>query len=167
MLENLVKGHEGKYTFSFMVKANEKVFPRKATHSLGGPAMTLRPVWQVVYDQTRVAMKIRFWLKDGNTDAEGRAESPDERLVQISQHIPSERLFNERGEKAMRINIGGLLTKRAFMTPDREGLVCESIRRTYRTAERSGESTREYDEGPGREARGSGRDPCAERTGVL
>ena len=31
----------------------------------------------------------------------------------------------------MRINIGGLLTKRAFMTPDREALVCESIRRTY------------------------------------
>ncbi len=74
VLENLVKGHEGKYTFSFMVKANEKVFPRKAAHSLGGPAMTLRPVWQVVYDQTRVAMKIRFWLKDGSTDAEGHAE---------------------------------------------------------------------------------------------
>ena len=32
----------------------------------------------------------------------------------------------------MRINIGGVLTKRAFMTPDREALVCESIRRTYR-----------------------------------
>ncbi len=32
----------------------------------------------------------------------------------------------------MRINIGGLLTKRAAMTPDREGLVCEGIRRTYR-----------------------------------
>ncbi|MGW8322236.1 MAG: AMP-binding protein, partial [Thermodesulfobacteriota bacterium] len=32
----------------------------------------------------------------------------------------------------MRINIGGILTKRAFMTPDREALVCESIRRTYR-----------------------------------
>jgi acyl-CoA synthetase (AMP-forming)/AMP-acid ligase II len=32
----------------------------------------------------------------------------------------------------MRINIGGLLTKRAFMTPDREGLVCEGIRRNYR-----------------------------------
>jgi acyl-CoA synthetase (AMP-forming)/AMP-acid ligase II len=31
----------------------------------------------------------------------------------------------------MRINIGGILTKRAFMTPDREALVCESIRRTY------------------------------------
>jgi hypothetical protein len=74
VLEDLVKGHEGKYTFSFMVKANEKVFPRRASHSLGGPAMTLRPVWQVVYDQTVVAMKIRFWLKDGNTDAEGRAE---------------------------------------------------------------------------------------------
>jgi len=74
VLDNLVKAHEGKYTFSFMVKANEKVFPRRATHSLGGPAMTLRPVWQVVYDQTIVAMKIRFWLKDGNTDAEGHAE---------------------------------------------------------------------------------------------
>jgi len=32
----------------------------------------------------------------------------------------------------MRINIGGLLTKRAAMTPDREGLVCENIRRTYK-----------------------------------
>lgn len=32
----------------------------------------------------------------------------------------------------MRINIGGILTKRTFMTPDREALVCESIRRTYR-----------------------------------
>ncbi|MGW8322235.1 MAG: C45 family autoproteolytic acyltransferase/hydrolase, partial [Thermodesulfobacteriota bacterium] len=59
VLENLLHGHKGKYTFSFMVKANEKVFPRKATHNLGGPSMTLRPVWQVVYDQTRLAMKIR------------------------------------------------------------------------------------------------------------
>jgi len=74
VLQNLLNGHKGKYTFSFMVKANEKVFPRKAAHNLGGPAMTLRPVWQVVYDQSRLAMKIRFWLKDGNTDAEGRAE---------------------------------------------------------------------------------------------
>jgi hypothetical protein len=74
VLQNLLDGHKGKYTFSFMVKANEKVFPRKATHNLGGPAMTLRPVWQVVYDQTRLAMKIRFWLKDGKTDAEGRAK---------------------------------------------------------------------------------------------
>lgn len=73
-LQDLVNGHKGKYTFSFMVKANEKVFPRKASHSLGGPAMTLRPVWQVVYDQTDVAMKIRFWLKDGKTDAQGRAD---------------------------------------------------------------------------------------------
>ena len=32
----------------------------------------------------------------------------------------------------MTINIGGILTKRAFMTPDREALVCEDIRRTYR-----------------------------------
>jgi acyl-CoA synthetase (AMP-forming)/AMP-acid ligase II len=32
----------------------------------------------------------------------------------------------------MRINIGGLLTKRAAMTPEREGLICEGIRRTYR-----------------------------------
>ena len=75
VLQNLLKEHEGKYTFSFMVKANEKVFPRKATASLGGgPAMTLRPVWQVVYDQTDVAMKIRFWLKDSGADGQGRAE---------------------------------------------------------------------------------------------
>jgi acyl-CoA synthetase (AMP-forming)/AMP-acid ligase II len=32
----------------------------------------------------------------------------------------------------MRINIGGLLTKRSTVTPDREGLVCEGIRRTYK-----------------------------------
>lgn len=74
VLENLVKQHTGKYTLDFMVKANERVFPRKVTNQLGGPSMTLRPVWQVVYDQTDVAMKIRFWLKDGKSDAEGRAE---------------------------------------------------------------------------------------------
>lgn len=74
VLQDLVKGHEGKYPFSFMVQANETVFPRKASSSLGGPAMTLRPVWQVVYDQTDLAMKVRFWLKDGKTDREGRAE---------------------------------------------------------------------------------------------
>ena len=32
----------------------------------------------------------------------------------------------------MKINIGELLTKRAFLTPDREGLVCEKVRRTYK-----------------------------------
>jgi hypothetical protein len=74
VLQNLLSQHRGKYTLSFMVEANEKVFPRKAGHRLGGPAMKLRPVWQVVYDQTDVTMKIRFWLKDGKTDAEGRAE---------------------------------------------------------------------------------------------
>ncbi len=74
VLSDLVKEHKGKYTFSFIVKANEKVFPRKAIQNLGGPGMTLRPVWQVVYDQTNRAMKIRFWLKDGDTDAEGRAK---------------------------------------------------------------------------------------------
>jgi acyl-CoA synthetase (AMP-forming)/AMP-acid ligase II len=35
-------------------------------------------------------------------------------------------------EDAMRINVGGLLTKRAAITPGREGLVCEGVRRTYR-----------------------------------
>jgi hypothetical protein len=74
VLQDLLTSHEGKYTFSFMVQANEKVFPRRAGQSLGGPAMTLRPVWQVVYDQTDLAMKIRFWLKDGGTDAYGRSE---------------------------------------------------------------------------------------------
>jgi len=73
-LQQLLKEYKGKYTFEFMVKANEQVFPRKAAQRLGGPAMTLRPLWQVVYDQTDVAMRIRFWLKDGNTDAEGHAE---------------------------------------------------------------------------------------------
>lgn len=32
----------------------------------------------------------------------------------------------------MKINIGEILTRRAFLTPDREGLVCENVRRTYR-----------------------------------
>ncbi|HMK64338.1 MAG TPA: AMP-binding protein, partial [Thermodesulfobacteriota bacterium] len=32
----------------------------------------------------------------------------------------------------MKINIGTFLTQRAYLTPDREGLVCEKIRRTYR-----------------------------------
>jgi acyl-CoA synthetase (AMP-forming)/AMP-acid ligase II len=32
----------------------------------------------------------------------------------------------------MKINIGEFLTKRAYLTPEREGLVCEGIRRTYR-----------------------------------
>ncbi len=32
----------------------------------------------------------------------------------------------------MKINIGALLAKRAEITPDREGLVCEQVRRTYR-----------------------------------
>ena len=32
----------------------------------------------------------------------------------------------------MKINIGEMLTKRAFLTPDREGLVCEKVRRTYK-----------------------------------
>src|SRR4030042_708024 len=31
----------------------------------------------------------------------------------------------------MKINIGEFLTKRSFLTPDREGLVCEKVRRTY------------------------------------
>ena len=31
----------------------------------------------------------------------------------------------------MRINIGDFLTRRSRITPDREGLVCEGIRRTY------------------------------------
>lgn len=32
----------------------------------------------------------------------------------------------------MKINIGKFLTKRAYLTPDREGLVCEKVRRTYK-----------------------------------
>lgn len=32
----------------------------------------------------------------------------------------------------MKINIGEFLSKRSFLTPDREGLVCEKVRRTYR-----------------------------------
>jgi fatty-acyl-CoA synthase len=32
----------------------------------------------------------------------------------------------------MKINIGEFLTKRSYLTPDREGLVCEQVRRTYK-----------------------------------
>jgi fatty-acyl-CoA synthase len=32
----------------------------------------------------------------------------------------------------MKINIGAFLTKRSYLTPEREGLVCEKVRRTYR-----------------------------------
>jgi fatty-acyl-CoA synthase len=32
----------------------------------------------------------------------------------------------------MKINIGEFLTKRSLLTPDREGLVCEKVRRTYK-----------------------------------
>jgi acyl-CoA synthetase (AMP-forming)/AMP-acid ligase II len=32
----------------------------------------------------------------------------------------------------MKINIGEFLTKRSFLTPEREGMVCEKVRRTYR-----------------------------------
>ena len=36
-----------------------------------------------------------------------------------------------KGE-TMRINIGDFLTRRSRLTPDREGLVCEGVRRTYK-----------------------------------
>ena len=67
----------------------------------------------------------------------------------------------------MRINIGGILTKRAFMTPDREALVCESIRRTYGQLNDRANRLANTMKALGVEARGSGRDPCAERTGVF
>ena len=31
----------------------------------------------------------------------------------------------------MNINLGEFLTKRALLTPDREALVCEDVRRTF------------------------------------
>jgi acyl-CoA synthetase (AMP-forming)/AMP-acid ligase II len=35
-------------------------------------------------------------------------------------------------EETMKINIGDFLTRRSRLTPDREGLVCEGVRRTYK-----------------------------------
>jgi acyl-CoA synthetase (AMP-forming)/AMP-acid ligase II len=32
----------------------------------------------------------------------------------------------------MRVNVGGLLSRRALLTPDREGLVCEGVRRSFK-----------------------------------
>jgi acyl-CoA synthetase (AMP-forming)/AMP-acid ligase II len=39
---------------------------------------------------------------------------------------------SKKKEAPMKINIGEILAKRSFLTPDREGLVCEKVRRTYR-----------------------------------
>ena len=66
-----VNSHTGKYTESFMISATESVFPRKSSSALGGQAVTLRPLWQVIYDMSEISMKVRFWLKDTGTDSSG------------------------------------------------------------------------------------------------
>jgi len=68
-----VNSHTGKYNESFMISATESVFPRKSSAALGGAAVTLRPLWQVIYDMSELSMKVRFWLKDAGTDSSDNA----------------------------------------------------------------------------------------------
>ncbi|MEI6186202.1 MAG: carcinine hydrolase/isopenicillin-N N-acyltransferase family protein [Dehalococcoidia bacterium] len=60
-----------KYSETDMSASIEKVFPKKPTGALGGPALELRPLWSVVYDMTSLTMKARFWLKDTAPDSSG------------------------------------------------------------------------------------------------
>ncbi|UCG54348.1 MAG: linear amide C-N hydrolase [Dehalococcoidia bacterium] len=73
ILTQAINSQVVKYSESFMVSAVESVFPRKSSADLGGPAMTLRPLWQVIYDMSEPSMKVRFWLKDAGTDDSGNA----------------------------------------------------------------------------------------------
>jgi len=73
ILTQAINSQAVKYSESFMVSAAESVFPRKSSGDLGGPAMTLRPLWQVIYDMSELSMKVRFWLKDTGTDDSGNA----------------------------------------------------------------------------------------------
>jgi len=66
-----VNSNAGKYNESFMISATESVFPRKSSAALGGVSVTLRPLWQVIYDMSGLSMKVRFWLKDAGTDGSG------------------------------------------------------------------------------------------------
>jgi hypothetical protein len=68
-----IDSQTGKYSESFMISATESVFPRKPSGDLGGPAMALRPLWQVIYDMSELSMKVRFWLKDTGTDDSGNS----------------------------------------------------------------------------------------------
>jgi predicted choloylglycine hydrolase len=71
ILTQALKSETGKYSESFMISATESVFPRKSSAALGGPVMTLRPLWQVIYDMSELSMKVRFWLKDTGSDDSG------------------------------------------------------------------------------------------------
>jgi predicted choloylglycine hydrolase len=71
ILTQAINSQTGKYSQSFMISATESVFPRKSSTALGGPAMTLRPLWQVIYDMSELSMKVRFWLKDSESDDSG------------------------------------------------------------------------------------------------
>lgn len=73
ILTQAINSQTGKYSESFMISATESVFPRKTSADLGGSAMTLRPLWQVIYDMSELSMKVRFWLKDTGTDGDGNA----------------------------------------------------------------------------------------------
>jgi hypothetical protein len=71
ILTQAINSQTGKYSESFMISATESVFPRKSSAALGGPAMNLRPLWQVIYDMSELSMKVRFWLKDTGADSSG------------------------------------------------------------------------------------------------
>ncbi len=72
ILTRAVKGHKGTFNEPFIIKAAESVFPNGPLGDPNGPSMTYRPLWQVIYDMTDLEMKVRFWLKDGKTDENGR-----------------------------------------------------------------------------------------------
>ena len=71
LTETIDRQSRQKYSESFMIQAAESVFPRKPSGDLGGSSMTLRPLWQVIYDMTDLSLKVRFWLKDSGIALDG------------------------------------------------------------------------------------------------
>lgn len=71
IITQALNSQTGKYSESFMIATSESVFPKKPSGDLNGPAITLRPLWNVLYDMTDLTMKVRFWLKDSGTDSDG------------------------------------------------------------------------------------------------
>lgn len=71
-LTRTIESEQKKFSESSMVSALEGVFPRMPTTQLGSSSMTLRPLWQVMYDLNNLKMKVRFWLKDTGEDKDGR-----------------------------------------------------------------------------------------------
>jgi hypothetical protein len=71
LTETIDRQGSQKVSESFMIQAAESVFPRKPSGDLGGSAMTLRPLWQDIYDMTDLSLKVRFWLKDRGIAPDG------------------------------------------------------------------------------------------------